>query len=179
LGAPFRSKKTNYFSLTLVLSACPSSGTLPGLTGSLEFFETSFSRVDMSCYELLLCDGVAPNQSGITSSVSLLTPNGPTWEPTGRQEQRLKSARASHANPTLCSITQSAVRKMSTPTEEKPVEKKKGLFRPHSLRVGDRITNASQLTLRETLWPLFLVTILYFLWVRCLTVWLHTSPEFN
>jgi FHS family L-fucose permease-like MFS transporter len=68
---------------------------------------------------------------------------------------------------------------MSTPTEEKPVEKKKGLFRPHSLRVGDRITNASQLTLRETLWPLFLVTILYFLWVRCLTVWLHTSPEFN
>ncbi|KAJ7177146.1 major facilitator superfamily domain-containing protein [Mycena filopes] len=53
---------------------------------------------------------------------------------------------------------------MMTPTEEKPVEKKKGLFRPHSLRVGDRITNASQLTLRETIWPLFLVTILYFLW---------------
>ncbi|KAJ7036019.1 major facilitator superfamily domain-containing protein [Mycena alexandri] len=56
---------------------------------------------------------------------------------------------------------------MMTPTDEKPVqpvEKKKGLFRPHSLRVGDRITNASQLTLRETLWPLFLVTILYFLW---------------
>ncbi|KAJ7440262.1 major facilitator superfamily domain-containing protein [Mycena latifolia] len=53
---------------------------------------------------------------------------------------------------------------MMTPTEEKPVKEKKGLFRPHSLRVGDRITNASQLTLRETLWPLFLVTILYFLW---------------
>ncbi|KAJ7629566.1 major facilitator superfamily domain-containing protein [Mycena rosella] len=51
-----------------------------------------------------------------------------------------------------------------TPTEEKPVKEKKGLFRPHSLRVGDRLTNASQLTLRETLWPLFLVTILYFLW---------------
>jgi FHS family L-fucose permease-like MFS transporter len=59
---------------------------------------------------------------------------------------------------------------MSSPVDEKqPVavaEKKKGLFRPHSLRVGDRITNASQLTLRETIWPLFLVTILYFLWVR-------------
>ncbi|KAF7365981.1 L-fucose-proton symporter [Mycena venus] len=54
---------------------------------------------------------------------------------------------------------------MMTPTDEKPVEKKKqGMFRPHSLRVGDRITNASQLTLRETIWPLFLVTILYFLW---------------
>ncbi|KAJ7339955.1 major facilitator superfamily domain-containing protein [Mycena albidolilacea] len=57
---------------------------------------------------------------------------------------------------------------MSSPVDEKqPVavaEKKKGLFRPHSLRVGDRITNASQLTLRETIWPLFLVTILYFLW---------------
>ncbi|KAJ6587272.1 major facilitator superfamily domain-containing protein [Mycena sp. CBHHK59/15] len=54
---------------------------------------------------------------------------------------------------------------MMTPTEEKPAhEKKKGLFRPHSLRVGDRITDAAQLTLRETLWPLFLVTILYFLW---------------
>ncbi|KAJ7743595.1 hypothetical protein B0H16DRAFT_1463584 [Mycena metata] len=51
-----------------------------------------------------------------------------------------------------------------TPTEEKPVEKKKGFFRPHSLRVGDRITNASQLTLRKPLWPLFLVTIVYFLW---------------
>ncbi|KAJ6506863.1 major facilitator superfamily domain-containing protein [Mycena sanguinolenta] len=49
-------------------------------------------------------------------------------------------------------------------TEEKPVKEKKVLFRAHSLRVGDRVTNASQLTLRETLWPLFLVTILYFLW---------------
>jgi FHS family L-fucose permease-like MFS transporter len=37
-------------------------------------------------------------------------------------------------------------------------------FKPHSLKVGDRVTNASQLTLRETLFPLFLVTILYFLW---------------
>lgn len=58
---------------------------------------------------------------------------------------------------------------MMSPTDEKPVKEKKALFRPHSLRVGDRITNASQLTLRETLWPLFLVTILYFLWVRCST----------
>ncbi|KAJ7088054.1 major facilitator superfamily domain-containing protein [Mycena belliarum] len=59
---------------------------------------------------------------------------------------------------------------MMTPTDdtpvkgEKPATAKKGFFRPHSLRVGDRITNASQLTLRETIWPLFLVTILYFLW---------------
>ncbi|KAJ7880134.1 major facilitator superfamily domain-containing protein [Mycena leptocephala] len=53
---------------------------------------------------------------------------------------------------------------MTIPTEEKPVKQKKGLFRPHSLRVGNRITNASQLTLHQTLWPLFLVTILYFLW---------------
>ncbi|KAK7045150.1 L-fucose-proton symporter [Favolaschia claudopus] len=53
---------------------------------------------------------------------------------------------------------------MMSPTDEKPVQKKTRLFRPHSLRVGNRITNASQLTLRETLWPLFLVTILYFLW---------------
>ncbi|KAF9022989.1 major facilitator superfamily domain-containing protein, partial [Rhodocollybia butyracea] len=37
-------------------------------------------------------------------------------------------------------------------------------FKPHSLKVGDRVTNASQLTLKETLFPLFLVTILYFLW---------------
>ncbi|KAJ7768152.1 major facilitator superfamily domain-containing protein [Mycena maculata] len=53
---------------------------------------------------------------------------------------------------------------MMTPTEDKPVKEKNVLFRAHSLRVGNRITNASQLTLRETLWPLFLVTILYFLW---------------
>jgi FHS family L-fucose permease-like MFS transporter len=53
---------------------------------------------------------------------------------------------------------------MMTPTEEKKVPKKKVYFAVHSLRVGDRITNASELTLRETLWPLFLVTILYFLW---------------
>lgn len=52
-----------------------------------------------------------------------------------------------------------------TPTDEKPAARKnQSLFRPHSLRVGDRITDAAQLTLRETIWPLFLVTILYFLW---------------
>jgi FHS family L-fucose permease-like MFS transporter len=55
---------------------------------------------------------------------------------------------------------------MSSPTTEKPTTEKKRLFKAHSLRVGNRITNASALTLRETLWPLFLVTILYFLWVR-------------
>ncbi|KAJ7127297.1 hypothetical protein C8R43DRAFT_957974 [Mycena crocata] len=53
---------------------------------------------------------------------------------------------------------------MMSPSEEKPIQAKKSLFRPHSLRVGNHITNASKLTLRETLWPLFLVTILYFLW---------------
>ncbi|KAJ3830622.1 major facilitator superfamily domain-containing protein [Lentinula raphanica] len=37
-------------------------------------------------------------------------------------------------------------------------------FKPHSLKVGNRVTDAAQLTLRETLFPLFLVTILYFLW---------------
>ncbi|KAJ7053505.1 l-fucose permease [Mycena amicta] len=47
----------------------------------------------------------------------------------------------------------------------KPHQRTKGpLFKPHSLKVGDRVTDAAQLTLRETLWPLFLVTILYFLW---------------
>ncbi|KIK59353.1 hypothetical protein GYMLUDRAFT_227360 [Collybiopsis luxurians FD-317 M1] len=37
-------------------------------------------------------------------------------------------------------------------------------FRPHSLKVGDRVTDAAKLTLGETIFPLFLVTILYFLW---------------
>ncbi|KAJ3862723.1 major facilitator superfamily domain-containing protein [Lentinula novae-zelandiae] len=37
-------------------------------------------------------------------------------------------------------------------------------FRAHSLKIGDRVTNAAQLTMRETIFPLFLVTILYFLW---------------
>ncbi|KAG6888096.1 hypothetical protein C0995_010701 [Termitomyces sp. Mi166 len=41
---------------------------------------------------------------------------------------------------------------------------KTSFFRKHSLKVGDRITDAAGLTLRETLFPLFLVTILYFLW---------------
>ncbi|KAJ7617042.1 major facilitator superfamily domain-containing protein [Roridomyces roridus] len=58
----------------------------------------------------------------------------------------------------------------SSPVDEKAASsvvennKTKARFRAHSLRVGDRITNAAQLTLRETIWPLFLVTILYFLW---------------
>ncbi|THV03825.1 MFS general substrate transporter [Dendrothele bispora CBS 962.96] len=37
-------------------------------------------------------------------------------------------------------------------------------FQRHSLKVGNRVTKAAELTLRETLFPLFLVTILYFLW---------------
>ncbi|KAF7304458.1 MFS domain-containing protein [Mycena chlorophos] len=46
-------------------------------------------------------------------------------------------------------------------SEQRP---RKRLFMAHSLKVGNRVTDAAQLTLRETLWPLFLVTILYFLW---------------
>lgn len=41
---------------------------------------------------------------------------------------------------------------------------RKTFFERHSLRVGDRITNAADLTVRETIFPLLLVTILYFLW---------------
>ncbi|KAL0580344.1 hypothetical protein V5O48_001681 [Marasmius crinis-equi] len=37
-------------------------------------------------------------------------------------------------------------------------------FARHPLKVGNRVTKAADLTLRETLFPLFLVTILYFLW---------------
>ncbi|KAJ8080781.1 hypothetical protein PM082_017616 [Marasmius tenuissimus] len=37
-------------------------------------------------------------------------------------------------------------------------------FARHSLKVGNRVTRASDLTLRETIFPLLLVTILYFLW---------------
>ncbi|KAG5642314.1 hypothetical protein DXG03_003016 [Asterophora parasitica] len=36
--------------------------------------------------------------------------------------------------------------------------------KPRPLKVGDRLTDAAALTLRETLLPLCLVTILYFLW---------------
>lgn len=42
--------------------------------------------------------------------------------------------------------------------------KKQPMFKAHSLKVGNRVTNAADLTLRETMFPLFLVTILYFLW---------------
>ncbi|GLB45275.1 putative major facilitator superfamily protein [Lyophyllum shimeji] len=45
-----------------------------------------------------------------------------------------------------------------------PQGQKNKFFKKHSLKVGDRITDAAGLTLRETLFPLFLVTILYFLW---------------
>jgi FHS family L-fucose permease-like MFS transporter len=49
-------------------------------------------------------------------------------------------------------------------------------FEKHTLKVGDQTTDAANLTLRETIFPLFLVTILYFLWVRCLG---FTSPQTN
>lgn len=41
-------------------------------------------------------------------------------------------------------------------------------FRKHSLRTrDDRRTPASELTLRQSIYPLCLVTILFFLWVHC------------
>ena len=43
---------------------------------------------------------------------------------------------------------------------------KQTFFQKHTLKVGDGATDAANLTLRETIFPLFLVTILYFLWVR-------------
>jgi chitodextrinase len=49
-------------------------------------------------------------------------------------------------------------------SDDKP--QKKAWFKNHSLKVGDRVTNAAELTLKESLFPLFLVTILYFLWVK-------------
>ena len=40
-------------------------------------------------------------------------------------------------------------------------------FKKHSLRTPDnKRTKASELTLRQSLYPLCLVTILFFLWVR-------------
>ncbi|KAF8223164.1 MFS general substrate transporter [Tricholoma matsutake] len=42
--------------------------------------------------------------------------------------------------------------------------RKETFFQRHSLKVGDKATDAANLTLRETILPLFLVTILYFLW---------------
>ena len=42
---------------------------------------------------------------------------------------------------------------------------KQTFFQKHSLKVGDETTDAANLTLKETIFPLFLVTILYFLWV--------------
>ncbi|KAJ7581481.1 major facilitator superfamily domain-containing protein [Mycena floridula] len=45
---------------------------------------------------------------------------------------------------------------MST-KEEKPDTRR---FKKHSLKVGNRVTNAAELTLKETIFPLFLVTIL-------------------
>jgi FHS family L-fucose permease-like MFS transporter len=40
------------------------------------------------------------------------------------------------------------------------------IFKKHSLRAGNTRTRAAELTLRESIFPLCLVTILFFLWVR-------------
>jgi len=41
------------------------------------------------------------------------------------------------------------------------------IFKRHSLKVSDKEkTRAAELTLRESIYPLCLVTILFFLWVR-------------
>lgn len=40
------------------------------------------------------------------------------------------------------------------------------IFKKHSLRAGNSRTRAAELTLRESIYPLCLVTILFFLWVR-------------
>lgn len=41
-----------------------------------------------------------------------------------------------------------------------------GIFKKHSLRAGNSRTRAAELTLRESIYPLCLVTVLFFLWVR-------------
>jgi hypothetical protein len=65
----------------------------------------------------------------------------------------------------------STIRPAIAKNETGSPDEKKTFFQRHSLKVGNQVTNAAQLTLRETLWPLFLVTILYFLWVRDLYCW--------
>jgi hypothetical protein len=48
-------------------------------------------------------------------------------------------------------------------------------FKKHSLRTrDDKRTAAAELTLRESIYPLCLVTILFFLWVRTLCPPRHT-----
>lgn len=44
------------------------------------------------------------------------------------------------------------------------------IFKKHSLRAGNNRTRAAELTLRESIFPLCLVTILFFLWVSFVTV---------
>ena len=51
---------------------------------------------------------------------------------------------------------------------EAPKKKKHTIFRKHSLRTrDDQVTKASELSMREALLPVCLVTILFFLWVSC------------
>src|SRR5436190_21703275 len=47
-----------------------------------------------------------------------------------------------------------------------PQKKKTTIFRKHSLRTrDDQVTKASELSMREALLPVCLVTLLFFLWV--------------
>jgi FHS family L-fucose permease-like MFS transporter len=50
------------------------------------------------------------------------------------------------------------------------------IFQKPRLRVrDDQKTNAAELTLRESIYPLCLVTILFFLWVSALCMWFSTA----
>jgi FHS family L-fucose permease-like MFS transporter len=41
----------------------------------------------------------------------------------------------------------------------------KEFFKKRSLKVSDKsVTNAAELTVRESIWPIALVTVLFFLW---------------
>jgi hypothetical protein len=49
--------------------------------------------------------------------------------------------------------------------------KKNTIFRKHSLRTrDDQVTKASELSMREALLPVCLVTLLFFLWVSWATI---------
>jgi len=50
--------------------------------------------------------------------------------------------------------------------KERSKGKKSAIFRKHSLRTrDDQVTKASELSMREALLPVCLVTMLFFLWV--------------
>ena len=59
---------------------------------------------------------------------------------------------------------------------------KSGLFKHATLKVrDDAVTNASKLSVRQSILPIILVTTLYFLWVRSLRLCpaLHSIPTNN